>query len=508
MSNRIERTATNALFNYAFQLSTMFVGVLARYFFIIYLGKDYLGVNSLFSNVLGILAISELGIGTAFGYALYKPLANNDKEIIKSIMVLFKKLYFIIGGFIFFMGILMIPLLPYIINNTTGLKNITIYYVVFLVDTCLGYFVSYNTILLLSDQKEYKLKKIQIAFTFLIAIAQTLTLVITKNYLWYLITGVIVRFCTHLCNRYVANKEYPYIVKEPSKKISSDDLNPIKKNIKALLVHKIAEAGVYQTDNIIISSFINLEMTGIVSNYTLISKYAETLLTILLSSAIPSIGNYIETENSVTRYDFYKKYRLLSYWLHGWVSLGFVFLSTPVIELILGNDYSINNYAVVFMGLILFIKGEGTPMFNYKVAAGMYDDDKKYALWGTVINLVVSIVAVNIIGVSGVFFGTLIFGIYSVTTRCYVVYKKAFNCKWSNILNGSIKYILYYIISACICLVCVNLVNMSPLFNLLIKLLILIIVPNLVFVAMEFKTVEFKFYINMIVKFLAKLRGR
>ncbi len=502
MSDRLENTSRNIFYKYLYQISYMAIGFISRMVFIYYLDKAYLGVNGLFTNILSVLAVSELGLSSAIGYALYQPLAENDTEKIKSIMALFRKAYRIIGTFIAAAGILLIPFLPYLIKNTTGLPHIEVYYILYLFNSVSGYFLTYRNILLTSDQKEYKIVKINMVGSFVLALVQMLALVLTKNYLVYLLCDVVLRFGMQLVIRRAAKKTYPYLEK-PAEKLSKADTTPIVKNIKALLIHKVGEISVNQTDNIIISAFISLEMSGIVSNYTMFTNYAMTFISATLTAAVPSVGNLIVSEGDQARATFYKTYRLLSYWLHGWMALGFVMLASPLVGLLFGKDWVLDPLAVILMAVVVMIKGEGTAMYNYKVAAGLYDPDKYVALIGGGINLVVSIAAAKVMGVAGVYLGTLVYIIFSVILRCWIIYRRAF-AHPAELIPGMVRYAVFLGISALSCgAACHFLPDTWLGFG--AKLITLVVVPNAIFLLLHWRQEELHYYLNLMRGMLKKL---
>lgn len=508
-SSRLKNTSRNIVYVYMYQFSFMAIGFISRYIFVKYLGNSYLGVNVLFANVLAILSVSELGIGSAIGFALYKPLAENNKEKIKSIMALFKKAYLAIGIFVAVAGITISPFLPYVIKNTTGIQNITVYYYMFLFNTVVGYFISYKNTLIISDQKEFKIKKIQTIGNFAIAAGQIAVLVLTRNYFAYLLGDIVIKIVMQLFSLKVINKEYPYLKNEKALPLPKEDFQPIKKNIKALVLHKLGEASIHQTDNIILSAFISLEITGKVSNYTLFTTTALSLIGMLLNAAIPSAGNLIAKESDQAKLTFFKTYRLASYWLQGWASLGFIFLATPLIQLVFGLDFVIPQLAVVLIGFDLFLRGESSAMYNYKVAAGFYDQDKYIALIGGAINLVISIIAVNIMGVSGVFLGTVITSLCILPVRCVIIYKCAFADKAKEVYKGALLYMLFGIVSFSIMLLAYNFIwkNVS-LSGFALLTLIAVIVPNLVFYIIFGRKPEFDYYMNLLKTILKKFNKK
>ncbi len=497
MAKRLENTQKNISYGIIFQLVSIALGVVSRIVFLQYLDSAYLGLNGLFTNVLSILSVSEFGIASAVSYALYKPLADKDTEKVKAIMVFLKKVYFFVGSFIFVAGLLIIPLFPIIINNTTGIENINIYYLIFLFDSSIGYFLRYKTILLHADQVDYKTKKIQMVGNVIQVSLHILAIVLTRSYLICLLVASCVKISIHLRLAYIANKVYPYLKQKKAEKLPKQELQHLLKNSKALFLHKIGEAISWQTDNIIISSFLSLQIVGVVSNYTYMTNQANIFIGILLGAAIPSFGNLLVSKSKDYCFTVFKRYRLISYWVNGLVCIGYYFLSTPLIQLIFGDEFAIPKLSVLFISLTYAIKGEGTAMFNFKVASGLFEQDKYLAFVQAIINLVVSLIGIVNMGLDGVFLGTFVSALFGAVSRTMIVYKELFRTRIKELLAGTGLYICFLSLSfVTLELIKYNIENSSVFF--LVMLVSVVLISNLFFVAIFHRFNEFKYAFNLL----------
>ena len=506
MSNRLQNTAKNALYSYIYQFTMMFIGLFSRFIFIKNLGTAYLGLNGLFSEVLAFLSFTELGVGAALGFALYKPIAENDIEGIKSIMAFQKKANIFIGCAMSIIGVGLVPFLPYIINNTTGMQGIEKYFIITLFGSVFSYFFSYKTVLFTPDQKAYKLTKLNLITVVLIAILQLIALYFTKNYTLYLLSDVGVRFISTIIAVQLAKKTYPFLQDKDIKPVDENVKKDIVTNIKALMMHKIGELSVNYTDNMLINAFVNLEMVGIVSNYTMMMRYVFVLSGSALSSAIPSIGNLVAKESLEAKVKFFKTFRLLSYWFFGWASVGFLFLSTHLILLVFGESFVLPSLCVFFMSAQLSLNGESSAMNHYKIASGLYYTDKYVSILDALVNLSVSIIAAKFLGVSGVYLGTLTYAVFSIIFRTKLIYKAAFLEQKSKLAKGSIKYALFLIISVVCCSIIISLYNYNTWLSFGYKLLVCVVLPNAVFYAIFGKSEEFRYYIDLFKKALNSIK--
>ena len=275
------------------------IGFICRIIFVRCLEAEYLGINGLFSNILSMLSLVELGIGSAMGYALYQPQAKDDKEKITSLMALYKKSYNTIGIVVALLGIMMIPLLQYIIVKPQQIvENIYIIYLVYLFNTASSYFFSYRSALLIAAQKNYIVSGVNYAITTIVSIIQIPILLITQNFMIYLICQSIGVFINNVIVSMWAKHDYPYIEIKNVKPITKKEKRQMAVNIKALTINKIAAMLVNNTDNIVITYFNGLISTGVISNYTLLTGTLGSKTSQLFNGITASVGNLNAVENN------------------------------------------------------------------------------------------------------------------------------------------------------------------------------------------------------------------
>ena len=252
---RTKNSLKNMIASMVSNILTIIIGIVAQAIFIKILGSEYLGLNSLFNNVISMLAIAELGIGSAIVYNLYKPIAENNIEQIKSLMQFYKKNYQVIGIVVAIIGLMLIPFLKYIVNIETITININVYfvYLLFLLDTVFSYFLSYKRSLLYATQQNSIISIIHIGYVLILNLLQLIILFFTKNYYLYLLTRMVTRILENLVITYIANKNYPYLKDKNVKKLNKSLEKDIYTKIKALFFHKIGAFVVLGSDNIIIS---------------------------------------------------------------------------------------------------------------------------------------------------------------------------------------------------------------------------------------------------------------
>ena len=253
--SRIRNTALNFMSKSFVLLLSNILSFISRTIFINVLGNSYLGVNGLLSNVLMMLSLSELGIGTAITFSLYEPISQDNKEKIKSLMNFYKNTYRIIGVFVFILGIFLMIFLDYLVPNPGDVKNLKLIFFIYVFNSTITYFLSYKNTLLIADQKEYLLLKSNTFFSILNILLQMLSLIIFKSYIIYLLVNMVVLFIQRIyVNNYIS-KIYPYLNDRDYEKLPKNEFNKIVINVKAMIWHKIGDYCINGTDNIIISMF-------------------------------------------------------------------------------------------------------------------------------------------------------------------------------------------------------------------------------------------------------------
>lgn len=495
----------NVLASLASNIITIIIGLLAQALFIKIMGIEYLGLNGLFTNIISMLGIIELGIGSAIIYNLYKPIADKDIETIKSLMKFYKKSYHIIGFVVLTLGLIIIPFLPLIIDDVTVNVNIPLIYILFLLEIVFSYFLSYKRSILYANQKNYIINLIHIGYTVLLNVGQLLVLFFTKNYYLYLIIKIVVRIIENLVITYIANKKYDYL-REPSKPLDKKIERDIIKKVKALFFHKIASFVVAGTDNIIIAKFLGIMWVGLYSNYYLVINAVQTLFIQALVALTPSVGNLLVTEPKDVQFNTFKKVRFMNFWVACFSAIAVLIIMRSFISIWIGEEYLLTKLVLIVLVFNLFQKLMRSTYQTFKEAAGIYHEDRYVPIVESIINIVVSIIGVKLVGLAGVFIGTIVSGfvLWFYSYPKYI-YKKLFGRNIKAYLKETLGYILLFVFIASITC-CVN--DMYVFKNIYIEfiknVIIAILIPNLIMLVIFIKNDNFCYYLNLLKKVLKK----
>ena len=490
---RTLNTLKNVIGNFANSLCLNLLRFVSRIVFIKCLSDVYLGVNGLLSNVLGLLALSELGIGTAINYSLYKPLEQKNEKKIKALMFFYKRAYLIIAAVVFVAGVALLPFLPSLIKDTTGIENLSIIYLIFLVNMVIGYLFSYKRTLITADQKNYKIMPILIFYNFLTTILQIIVLLLFRNYIVYLLMQSICIILENITVNHFINKQYPFIKTiNKEDKLEKNELKEIVVNVRALILHKIGSYVFTSTDNLIISKFIGIIQVGFYSNYVLVVNMINSFITTLTNNVVSSLGNLIATDDEQRKYKVFNEMNLICFILYGVSTVCFINLFTPFITFCFGEKFVLDNSILYLISFNNFVFGMTSVSIVFQNASGLYDKDKFVPLIQSITNLIISIVLAIRIGLAGVLIGTLISNIIPLIVKPTIVYKNIFKDKvYKYFINLLKQTIIIAVITLCSGLLIHFVTFENMLIQFIINLVVTIIIAGIVILAIYRKNESF-----------------
>ncbi len=442
---RVRQAGKNIFFGYISNFIILFMGFLQRHVFIMVLGRTLLGVNGLYTDILSMLSLAELGIGSALNYSLYKPVAEGNLEKIKSYMRLYRKAYLTIAGVITVIGLAITPFLPYLLKERGGIsvRQLTVYYLIFLFNTVSTYFVAYKYSLANAQQRNYIQTNIATITKIVTVFAQIIILFLTKNFLLYLLTQAAVELVQKIFVSLYFNRLYPYLQDKKAAKLSKEETDVVVTKTKALMFHKIGDVARLSTDSVIITYFMNVDWVGIVGNYTMIITYAVNFISVIFNSVISGFGNLVATEAKEKQYAMFRVYRFFACWLYGFAAVGFWLLLTPLVTGIwLDESWKLGQTVLTLILVDLYFKGGRTVLVNFKIAAGVFEQDKYLSLFQGGVNLVLSIIGIRYIGLAGVYVGTVVSGVMANVIQPVIIYRDCFGKNVWIYFRDSVKYMV------------------------------------------------------------------
>lgn len=441
---RVANSTKNLIYGFLSQFIVLVLNFIVRIVFVRCLGETYLGVNGLFSNILSVLSLAEMGFGTAVTYSLYKPLAEHDQTKINSLMRFYSKVYKGVGLFVGIAGLSILPFLKILIKDTNGIQNLHIIYILFLADSVGSYFFAYRKTLLNADQKAYICSRYRFVFIFFRGLFQCILLIVFRQFLLYLLTQIVFTFGENLYISKKTAKMYPYLNERDAEKLDEQSVKRIKKDVSALMLSKISSVALHGTDNIIISSFVGINNVGILSNYTLISGSLTMVLSQVSSAIIGSLGNFIASEGKTKHMEMFKKIDFMYFAMYGFCFVCMFSLYNPFISIFFGKEYVFETAIVLVFCLNYLIEGMLQSFWNFRTTMGLFVQGKYRPVFAAIINIVMSIFLANKLGVFGVLAGTTISRLFvNAWYDPYIIYKYGLRC-------SPLKYYLSYVFKICL----------------------------------------------------------
>lgn len=485
---------------------------ICRMVFVRCLAQEYLGVSGLFTNILSMLSLTELGIGTASVYAMYKPIAEDNHEKLASLMKFYGTAYKVIGCTVALFGLALLPFLDLIIGDQPGITdNLHFIYLLYLFNSASSYFFSYRTTILTASQRNYVVVLINYIVVIFQNIIQIIVLLTMKNFTAYLVVQILCGLATNIITSQKAKKDYPFIAQKKVKPLSREEKLGLFKNVKALTVYKLSGLLVNNTDNIVITYFDGLVTTGIASNYTLLSGMLASLLNMVFGSMTASVGNLNAKESDETKYRIFKALNLANFWLYAWGAVGIIVVSGDLVRLLFGENYVLPQSIPIILAINFYMVGMQTTVLNYKSTMGLFQYGQYLLLVTAVINIAGDIVLGSRFGLFGIFAATAVSRLFTNTWyEPYAVYKYGLHQNPVQYLWIYLKYLglLSFCTGLCYFLCAMLKVSLVP--RIIIKVLVCSVIPNLVFLCVFGRTEEGKYLrekvINILVVFQNKER--
>lgn len=389
------------------QVLTLILSFASRTIFIHILGAAYLGLNGLFTNILSLLALTELGIGGAISFYLFKPLAEQDTERIKVFMSFYRKCYNIVGLTILGLGCCIMPFLSKFVNfNQAVPENLYVIYFLYLLNSVSSYFFfAYKQTLVFANQEQYKIEKINIAFTFINCISDILVLLTFHNFILYLLFKLLLVITKNVVIAKKINSQYPYLKDKCYDKISKEERHLFFKDIGSISLFKAGSVLMNSTTNIVMSILVGTIVVGYYSNYTMIVSQVTVVFSLIISSVKAGIGNVIAKEDMKSRVEVYKKLDFVVFIIYSFFTICLFCLFNPFIELWVGNvdkGYVLSLSVVAVLCADFYINSSCQILDSFRTGSGHFEIGRSLQIIGGLVNIVLSIFLGKFCGLFGV----------------------------------------------------------------------------------------------------------
>ena len=409
IETRTKKSARNALSGMISQIISILLSFVSRTVFIHFLSVDYLGVEGLFSNVLTILSLSELGIGGAIAYAMYRPMKEQNHDKVRQLVDFYHKAYKIIGFIIAIIGFILSFFIQSIISSKPNItENLQLIFGLFLLNNICSYFVAEKQTILIVNQDKFIDSYVKQACQVLRFVFQLVFLYTTRSYYAYLIIQVLFTLFNNISLAVIVNKKYPWITNKREGELSQLEKKSIFKDVKALAISKIAGVISSGADNIIVTKLFGLGLVGVMSNYNLVITAVNGVIWQGINNLVGNIGNFNSNADLASRRKIFDEVWVVTYWAYTFSCACLFILLTPFINLWLGGNYTVNQAVVSVLIANMFAGGIVFPMYSFRITSGIFDSVKWYYVISGIVNIVLSIFLGKIFGLFGIYLATIL----------------------------------------------------------------------------------------------------
>lgn len=492
------------------QLIQTLLGVVNRTIFIKFLATEYLGISGLFSNILSMLSLAELGVGTAIIYALYKPLSENNEKELTVLMRFYAKAYRIIGCVIGAIGLLLMPFLNIIIKDTPAInENLYVLYCFYLFNAVISYFYSYKNSIIVADQKNYISAITSYAISIVQTVLQITILVITKNFLSYLIVQIICTLSFNIIISKIADRLYPFLKIKADDKLDEKEKTSLVKNIKALTITKLSGVLVNNTDNMIITYFSGLVTVGLSSNYTMLIGIINTILNQIFTGITASVGNLNAKESKEKKKSFFEIINFANFWLFGFSSIGIIVLINDVINVWIGSKFILPMNITIILSVNFYMVGMQNAVWTFKNTMGLFRYGRYILLFTAALNLIFSIILGKYFGIFGIFLATAISrGLTNAWYDPYAVYKYGLESKSSEYFKRYIEFFIILVLNLLVTNFICSFIIVNSILSLILKMIICTLVSNIFFLIALRKKAELIYFKNFIFNIMMSITNK
>ncbi len=506
---RVERAVRNSKFAVLSQAVAVVMKAATQVVFVRVLDAEYLGIHGLFGNILTLLSLAELGVGSAVLYNLYGPLAQGDLQRVKALMNFYKDAYRKIGIVVLAAGLAVLPWLDVLIKGQPNIEHLSLIYVLYVVNNAASYFFIYKQTILMASQQDYLIMQVSMVKSVLMYTGQILFLLLTHAFLPYLFVSIAATVACNIVNSWIADKKFPYL-RQNNEYLDKTEKRAVYKDVYALMAHRLGDAVVTGTDNMLLSAFVGVTAVGYYSNYVLILASVKGFLNKEYEALYSSIGNLVHTEPGEMVYAVYKKLYMLSFWLTSLVSIGFACLANPVIYLAFGADYVLGQPVVAIMAFNFYMAdliGIRVITNKFKSAYGLFWKDRYNPYIESALNLAISVVLLKFCGFTGVLLGTAASILCtSFWVEPYVLFRYGFHRSIKDFFKMYARYLVLFITAW---IVTAGLTKwVGSWLSVFVGAAICILVPSLIFWLFLRKSREFQELKELAWEMVRKSQGR
>lgn len=500
-SQKALKNVSTGLINKA---AIMLLSFATKTVFIRLLGAEYNGVSSLYTNILSVLALAELGLGNVLMFYLYSALEKGDTEKITALTQEFKKIYNIIIVCVTLVGIAIVPFLGVLVKSNLPHNELIVYYLLYLLNSVASYFVVYRTMVIRADQKEYLLNNCSTITTIIMYVMQLAYLYVRRDFLGYLVIQVLCTIGNNFVQNQIALRKYPYLKNTPSHSIEVVDKKSILGNVKATFLFKISDTILDQTDNIIISIMFGTVVVGYYANYYMIMAYLAQIASIIVSGLIASFGSLYATGEKERSYNMIKCIMFFFATFGTYCVACYMSVVQDFIPIWVGSEYVMGFDLVIAVMAVFYLRMVTNTVWICRSTMGIFKEVQYINLAAAILNIILSIILGYVLGVAGVIVATAVSRFF---TSFWYEGKVVFN----KLDKSAKEYYLIQLRSTLVAAVIIGssvsvnkLIPVSGISGIVVKVFVCTVITLIMEVLFNRKTLEFKMLSERVLRMIKR----
>ncbi|SHJ13767.1 lipopolysaccharide biosynthesis protein [Parasporobacterium paucivorans] len=506
--SRAVNSIRNTIFGVINQVVKTLLTFVCRTILIKTLGAQYLGINGLYLNILSMLSLAELGVGNVLIYTLYKPIAAQNTDKIRNLLIFFRRIYSLIAVSVLVLGLMLVPLLKYLVKSELPYRSQVIYYLIFLLNSVMSYFVVYKSILINADQKNFMVNIINTILTIIQNGAQIIILLFFRNYTAFLLVLVFSTIMNNLTISIIADKKYPFLKQKARFQKEIEEKRKLVDNIKATFFYKIGGVLMTSTDNILISIMLGTVVVGYYSNYSMIVVMVGTFISILTDAFLASLGNLNAQDDKEKSYQMYKTMTLFFHWIGAFCTIAFLLVFRDFVAIWVGEEYILDMPTTAAIVITFYLSCISNQNWMYRETMGIFMKVKYLMFIAAMVNLVFSVILGLIAGLPGILIATAIGRVTTIFWRePLILFRDIFGKKVREYWIKQLKYFLMTVASFGICMLITYRIA-GGLIVVFLKIAIAFVITGIIFVVFTRTSPELKYLKSLAEKILKMIANK
>ncbi len=409
------------------KVAAIILVILVKRNLIAFCGNEVNGLNAMYLSIIGFLSVAELGVGSAITFCMYRPIVEGREESVSALYGLFKRLYLLIGAVVLLLGLIITPFITYFARDYEALDvNYQLTFILMLISVVLTYPFGAKTALINAYKENYITTAITSGGLILQYVMQICVLFATGSFVLYLVCRIVCSLLQWIVTDAVVKKKYKSVIVRKSR-IDADTRAQLTKSVSAMFMHKVGLLLCNTVDGTVISMFVGLAALGKYSNYTMILTSAAGVLSLAFSSLTSVIGHLCVEKDKETAARYCEAFHLLNFLIGAVFYLGYYAVADDLVSILFSAELVVEKeilFVISFNGFIQFLRNS---VILFRDATGTFYNDRYKPLVEGAANVILSVILVQVMGVSGVIAATIITTLFIChTVEPHVLYKNAF----------------------------------------------------------------------------------